>query len=162
MVTVRQFLSAVMLTAILKTSSACNVSFQGFCYEITTTREATWDNAKAYCEAAGGQLASITSREENMFLTDRLDPKFYWIGMTYRDTNTWNVWLDGSAFTFAAWDVAQPSTGGFISTLCATIYGVSGVWQAGGCASLRPFICKTVKVDGQAFNIWLSVLKNNQ
>ncbi len=63
----------------------------------------TWDAAKKQCEAMGGHLAIINSKEENDFvfsLTNKLD---MWAGIYFdKQKNKW-VWVDGRNIIFSNW-----------------------------------------------------------
>ena len=58
-----------------------------------------WGEAKAACETLGGHLVTITSAEENEFLTT-LFPYGSWFWMGLRTTEAGQEWITGESFTF--------------------------------------------------------------
>ena len=75
-----------------------------------------WEEANALCSALGGNLATISSEEENAFILEclsQLDLSMenlewgVWIGLYYSD-NQWN-WVTGEAMDFINWDQSEPS-----------------------------------------------------
>lgn len=82
--------------------------FEGHRYQVFD-ESMTWTEAKAYCESLGGYLATITSEEENTFITDILkngERNVYWIG-GYKDDNIWH-WVTGEEFNYTHWARCQP------------------------------------------------------
>jgi len=79
-----------------------------------------WYDAKAYAEAVGGRLASITSQAEQDFIQSLLSRYGtqnsywlggYWIGNTSNPATDFH-WLSGEPATFSAWAPGQPDAGG--------------------------------------------------
>ena len=72
-----------------------------FCY-LHSDSKLGWEDARRYCVARGGDLASIHSADENKFVLN-LDPdqENFWLG-GYRDgkTKSWS-WSDGSPYDFS-------------------------------------------------------------
>lgn len=70
--------------------------------------------AKKFCEVSGGHLATITSQEENKFITDKL-LKYgrgdkYWLGGTDENTEGKWRWLYGSEpFSYTNWKLDEPN-----------------------------------------------------
>ena len=60
-----------------------------------------WGEAKTACETLGGHLVTITSNEENEFLTT-LFPHGSWIWMGLQTTETGQEWITGEPFTYNA------------------------------------------------------------
>ena len=91
--------------------------------------EVSWDDAKSAAEAAGGYLATITSAEEDDWVTANLLPLISgtrgdgaigpWIG-GYQDLSSpayaepsggW-VWITGEPWDYTAWYPNEPNNGG--------------------------------------------------
>ena len=74
----------------------------------------TWEEAKAKAAAAGGHLATITSKEENQWVWDTFVTKLpgslsLWLGGTKNNpTQTW-TWITGEPFAFTAWGEREPN-----------------------------------------------------
>ena len=69
-----------------------------------------WGNAKLYCEALGGYLATLTSAEENYFVYNNLNKynKSYWLGATDEiNEGTWQ-WVTGEDWIYSNWAQGQP------------------------------------------------------
>ena len=65
-------------------------------------------DAEEACQAQGGHLASIHSREEQNFLMQTLNPENrVWIGL-HRGENRAFEWTDGSTLDFIYWMSGQP------------------------------------------------------
>lgn len=76
---------------------------------------ATWLEAKAFCEALGGHLATLTSAEENQFVHSfMLENGFYsaYFGLSdLKRTGDW-VWVTGEPFEYTNWHRGEPSYSG--------------------------------------------------
>lgn len=65
----------------------------------------SWTQAKEICEALGGNLVSINTKEEQSFIEEILESQIkdnYWIG-GYRSGDTWR-WCDGTGISYTNWD----------------------------------------------------------
>lgn len=74
-----------------------------------------WEDARDYANAEGGYLASITSEEENNFISSLLvtddDPTRYWLGGFQRDDSSgadWE-WVNGDAWGYTNWATGEPN-----------------------------------------------------
>ncbi|MHC4503614.1 MAG: PA14 domain-containing protein, partial [Planctomycetota bacterium] len=86
------------------------VSFGGHRYRLYA-QPMSWHDAKRFCEQLGGHLVTITSKEENDFVTDlaRRGGSSVWIGFTdERQEGKWE-WVTGEEWTFTAWAPGNPS-----------------------------------------------------
>ena len=84
-------------------------------YKVVDTGGYTREEAKALCEAAGGYLASINSKEEQELIKTLIaDPKkrCYWLGGSKAQAGAKWYWDDGSAFSYTAWDGSADEGGG--------------------------------------------------
>jgi hypothetical protein len=84
----------------------------GHCYRVAFENY-TFAEARDACHAAGGHLATISSKEENDFLRDLHDGE-HWIGATDgRDDNTPGAgtyrWVTDEPWTFSEWEEGQPN-----------------------------------------------------
>ncbi|XP_028439590.1 galactose-specific lectin nattectin [Perca flavescens] len=72
-----------------------------------------WIDAESFCKAAGGNLASVHSEEEHVFLKAYINQVTgangrAWIGgFDSVKKGVW-MWSDGSTFDYKNWDVGQP------------------------------------------------------
>lgn len=71
----------------------------------------TWQEAKSACETAGGHLATITSAEEQSFIsaiTKSSGKNFYWLGGTDENSEgTWS-WITDEPWEYENWLIGQP------------------------------------------------------
>ena len=73
----------------------------------------TWDEHQILAVASGAQLVSITSGEENLYVTSLAGPGRVWIGGFAPDglgcsTSQW-AWTTGEAWTYANWAPPEPN-----------------------------------------------------
>jgi formylglycine-generating enzyme required for sulfatase activity len=85
----------------------------GHWYALGVESGLAWDQARARAVSLGGELASVHGVAENLFVF-RLGLAAWtggwsgpWLG-GYRDGYVWR-WSDGTAWSFAEWDCANPS-----------------------------------------------------
>lgn len=89
----------------------------------------TWDEARAYCEEQGGELASISSDDEWNQVVQLLEAdghSVYWIG-AQRSGSGWK-WIDGSDFSYTHWAAGEPNNEGGVENVIAIDY-VNGVYN---------------------------------
>ena len=71
----------------------------------------TWKEAKQKCEELGGHLATITSKEEQEFITScsqhNINTK-YWLGATDEETEGEWKWVTEEKFEYSNWNRTQP------------------------------------------------------
>ncbi len=88
--------------------------FGGHRYLMVPDKALSWTQAKAAAEMKGGHLATITSKEENEWISSTMIAGLegglgLWIGGTSEGTRgTWR-WITGEPFTFASWNAGEPT-----------------------------------------------------
>ena len=109
-----------ILFLIVGTSSAAPITWEtaacgnGHSYELFDA-SINWDGANAAAISAGGHLATITSREENLFITSALGGSllyYHWIGGYQPDGSVepaggWS-WVTGETFAYNNWMPGTP------------------------------------------------------
>ncbi|XP_064597162.1 LOW QUALITY PROTEIN: macrophage mannose receptor 1-like [Liolophura sinensis] len=113
----------------------------GFCYSFQD-RPLSWLDAGQWCSQNGGQLASITTIQEQYFIAGRarsMSSFAVWIGANDRDDNRW-MWTDGSPFAYLNWKPGEPNNPS--SENCVNIVVSSGLWNNYRCDSRNGFVCK--------------------
>lgn len=109
----------------------------------------SWDDAKAYCEAQGGHLATITSKEENDFIYSYLQScglKTAYFGFSDAENEGDWVWVTGEDVDYTNWYPNEPNdTDGGEDEAAFYFVDDSGRWfdgtmgvSNGGCA----FVCE--------------------
>lgn len=84
--------------------------FNGHTY-VLVDESMTWKEAKAYCEEKGGYLATVTSQEEQDFITGLIEGGTkcqYWLGATDEGHEGYFRWITGEPFDFIG-PVEDPS-----------------------------------------------------
>merc|ERR1712154_571026 len=102
-------------------------SFQGKCYKYFKSWK-SWSEARASCQAAGGDLASAGDEATNDFLSG-LTSFRAWIGgrRVATASREW-IWTDGTTWGFENWSWGNPNN--FIAQNSLVInYGRRGQWN---------------------------------
>ena len=72
----------------------------------------TWKEAEEYCEILGGHLATITSAEEQKFISEIVLAKpqkgYYWLGGTDENSEGNWEWVTGEEWSYTNWSWGQP------------------------------------------------------
>ena len=106
-------LSAISQESLHTYNAENAVSFNGhsYCvYELDTVT--SWEQAKQYCQAQGGYLATITSQAENDFLSSYIHQKGLdeaYFGLS-RETEDWE-WANGEELAYTNWE-SEDTDGG--------------------------------------------------
>ncbi|MEL6215350.1 MAG: lectin-like protein, partial [Pseudomonadota bacterium] len=74
-----------------------------------TSQRNDWSVVRAEAQAAGGDLVSIGSLEENQLIFDTFGGS-RWIGFTDESSEGTYQWSDGSPVTYTRWAVGEPNT----------------------------------------------------
>ncbi|XP_063289939.1 pulmonary surfactant-associated protein D-like [Pelobates fuscus] len=109
---------------------------------ITNGKEANYNDGKAICSSAGGQLASPTNAEENQAVLslDLLNNKSAFLGINDIQTEGTFRYPNGVIIRFSNWYTGEPNdTSG--NEDCVEMYS-SGLWNDRSCAEIRLVICE--------------------
>lgn len=84
------------------------VVFNNHRYQVVK-ESVTWQEAKKRCEAAGGHLVTITSAEENEFVTGLLSSYTrYWIGLSNGLLKDIWRWVTNETSNYSNWEIKEP------------------------------------------------------
>ena len=75
----------------------------------------TWEEARVYCEARGGHLATILDQSQMDEVTAMLKEQGVdtaWLGADNRNSSGGFQWVTGEPFAFAAWAIGEPNNEG--------------------------------------------------
>ncbi|KAJ6638368.1 Galactose-specific lectin nattectin, partial [Pseudolycoriella hygida] len=135
--------------------------YNGSCYLFVTYPEVDWQTAQQVCRGMGAQLTSISSADEQRFISanirnqmDYTPQAIYWLGGELSQNKEFE-WTDGSAMTFQGWLPGQ----GIIEKLpkehhclglqwkkSPTPMLPSGIyWASQKCSKFGGYICKKKK-----------------
>uniref|UniRef100_A0A665X444 Macrophage mannose receptor 1-like n=1 Tax=Echeneis naucrates TaxID=173247 RepID=A0A665X444_ECHNA len=97
------------------------------------------EEARHFCKQRHGDLASITSKDENVFLWKQISRSYghYYIGLSV----DLDGWMDNTPVTLQRWDKNQPNTDAFDET-CVKIDYYMGFWRTSNCGREHMSICK--------------------
>lgn len=84
------------------------VYYNGHYYSVFDD-DVTWTEAEALCESLGGYLATITSEEEQEFITEFSSGQNLWIGGYREDDETVWMWVTGEIWSYTNWDSGEPN-----------------------------------------------------
>ncbi|XP_067687491.1 macrophage mannose receptor 1-like [Haliotis asinina] len=118
------------------------------CYMLSplngTDAHKSWFEAQRYCMAAGGDLVSMHSPDDNAFFTALTSKIFhrqqFWIGLNNLDMTGYQ-WSDGSPVQFLDWQVRQPNDG-LGEKRCVYLDSYYGTWYDQNCNDIMGFICQ--------------------
>ncbi|MBR5825640.1 MAG: hypothetical protein IKY78_00995 [Clostridia bacterium] len=88
------------------------VEFNGHYYKVYEGC-LSWEQAKTYCEEMGGHLVTITSSEENNFVSNLMNQKNKvrcWLGATDVEKQGEWRWITGEEFSYCNWLRGEPSS----------------------------------------------------
>nr|XP_054764969.1 C-type lectin domain family 4 member C-like [Lytechinus pictus] len=131
-------------------TTALNV-YDGFQYRISHDGR-TFDGTRTYCQSLGGDMAIITSAEQNNFIATLLDMTgYYFLGLEDMDNDDTYKWIDGTISGYASWDHPLNENNMWVfRPYCAVITYyerssgnyVRGMWNRVACTSQRRNICQ--------------------
>ncbi|XP_022067987.1 macrophage mannose receptor 1 [Acanthochromis polyacanthus] len=112
-------------------------------YKKRKTLKKTWQEARDFCKAVGGDLMSIhNSQDLNSLYVHSSDPA--WIGLSM-GTNEAFVWSDGTAFSYENWGFGEPNNHND-NEHCAEVQIYYGRhWNDRHCESFNDWICQIRK-----------------
>ena len=125
-------------------TSGCDaISDEGTCYSYFISTM-LWQAARSLCLSWGGDLATITSLEENtlMFNTHTSDI-VCWIGLNDLGTESTFVWADGNNSTYRRWNTGEPNDS-WEGEDCACMWTTDQYWNDCRCLySQSCYYCST-------------------
>ncbi|XP_055781339.1 C-type lectin domain family 4 member E-like [Salvelinus fontinalis] len=107
-------------------------------------RTESWDESRQNCLNRGADLVIINNRAEQQFICTF--KRFFWIGLTDRETKgTWK-WVDGTLMTTGFWSPGEPNGASIDSTEdCAEVNTFNDQkknWNDLRCRERRHWICE--------------------
>lgn len=140
------------------------------CYKVKADTRKTWSEARHDCVMEGGDLVSILSMAEEIYVTGSLDQTYFdmWIGLStlkcnkisceVQQGNSQLSWSDAVELGYTNWGNNQTvvdTESGSCSSIIKDRTEQYGKWRLHPCKQERPYMCKralsTICPDG-----WLS------
>ncbi|XP_043825132.1 LOW QUALITY PROTEIN: macrophage mannose receptor 1 [Dromiciops gliroides] len=130
-------------------SNKINMCFKVF--DKSKYHKKTWFDARDFCRAIGGDLASITSKEDQVTIWQNIGTSNYhdvfWLGLTIANTDEGFTWSDGSLVTYENWSYGEPNNYDNIEFCGELKADPSMRWNDINCELLRNWICHIRKGD---------------
>ena len=111
-------------------------SQNGHCYFVLGAGPNEWSDQRDACASIGAYLVTITSQDEQNFVTPLVQGQDRWIG--YHRTGGEFEWVTGEPSNFENWGPGEPNES---SEACARIRP-NGAWADRGCASEYGAVCE--------------------
>ncbi|XP_034742579.1 macrophage mannose receptor 1b isoform X3 [Etheostoma cragini] len=106
------------------------------------TDSLSMEDARHFCQQRHGDLVSVTSKDENLFLWKQVSRSYgsYYLGLSVDlDGSFW--WMDGSPVALQKWDENQPNSDAFDEN-CVLMTYYMGFWRTCNCGQEQKSICK--------------------
>ena len=99
-------------------------------------------SAQEQCRKWGGNLTSITSKQEANFIYNMLGitKETYWVGLRYHRSVGRIKWLDGLPNSYGDWVNGKPNFS--VAGMDCTAIWPHRKWDTLSCVQKLPFICK--------------------
>ncbi|XP_042678556.1 secretory phospholipase A2 receptor isoform X2 [Centrocercus urophasianus] len=131
------------------------------CYQFNPSAVLSWHEARAACQAQGGDLLSITSPEEQSYISDlsrqlNITDTVLWTGLNQLEEGAGWQWSDGAPLVFVNWraDVSEDRSS---ENHCAVMSSkLKYAWKSYLCESGFPFVCKKYlnKTEHETLDTW--------
>ncbi|XP_042730749.1 secretory phospholipase A2 receptor isoform X2 [Lagopus leucura] len=131
------------------------------CYQFNPSAVLSWHEARAACQAQGGDLLSITSPEEQSYVSDlsrqlNITDTVLWTGLNQLEEGAGWQWSDGAPLVFVNWraDVSEDHSS---ENHCAVMSSkLKYAWKSYLCESGFPFVCKKYlnKTEHETLDTW--------
>ena len=100
---------------------------------------ASWDGARAICQAWGGDLVVVDAPGEHEVLQLTVALAQPWIGLSDQAHEGSFVWVDGTPAPITHWSGGEPNDMG--GEDCVHLMP-HGLWADAGCGNLRAYVCE--------------------
>ncbi|MFO0749955.1 MAG: lectin-like protein [Myxococcota bacterium] len=104
----------------------------------------TWADARAACQARGGDLVTVPDAATQDALRRAalaLQWNNWWIGLSDLTSEGTFAWVDGSAFGYSAWNGGEPNDYGGNEDCAHLVPWSGGLWNDLDCSREQPYVC---------------------
>ena len=105
-----------------------------------------WNDARAKCQLHGGDLISITSKQEEAKIKGLLsgypNNTHFWCGLNDKEVEGTYVWSDGSEYSYHNWRKDEPNNVHDSEDCTVTLPSMK--WNDVPCEFKQYFICKNL------------------
>ena len=120
---------------------------KGMSYKYFSTPVKRWTDARSFCQLispGAGDLASVSDRTTNDFLTTVTTRRAWIGGYEYEDQNGRWVWSDGTIWNFTKWAQNQPDNTWGAENCVVFNFGNNGQgnWNDANGVDSKEFICQ--------------------
>uniref|UniRef100_A0A8D0GM94 Macrophage mannose receptor 1 n=1 Tax=Sphenodon punctatus TaxID=8508 RepID=A0A8D0GM94_SPHPU len=123
-----------------------------WCYKpyVRGDQKKTWSDAQSFCRTVGGDLATITGKEEQHAIWRSIVKtgsynQHFWIGLYYLNPDDGFTWSDGSPVRYLNWAYGEPNNYQDIEH-CGELNGDSSMqWNDMHCNNVYDWICQIKK-----------------
>ncbi|XP_071838886.1 uncharacterized protein [Apostichopus japonicus] len=120
-----------------------------YCYQIVTDKESTYEEARKQCVDQDADLLSITSPEEQAFITGIVRTErviALWMGLNDLFNEAGWEWSNGAPFSYLNWAEDEPNNAGG-GEHCVALSTHNGEWADEDCDLNFAHICKKISLD---------------
>ncbi|CAH3127383.1 unnamed protein product [Pocillopora meandrina] len=138
--------------------------FDKHCYLFRDSDLQPWAAARFKCLNQGGNLVSITSEQEQDFITfhyRRISAGKIWIGLNDWSLERGFTWSDGSPVTYLNWLPGEPNDKTGMEN-CIEMWPPSRGWNDQSCADRRGYICKQPLECSAALGMSIGAISKSQ
>ncbi|XP_048015924.1 galactose-specific lectin nattectin-like [Megalobrama amblycephala] len=129
-----------------KPCSACETGWTAYgcrCFKFFKDPQYSWGGGEDTCLSYGGNLASVHSHAEYMFIQNLIRQTTHastpvWIG-GHNPVYTYWFWSDGTRMNYKIWSPGQPSYSK--DEHCLEMNSVHGNWNDVKCNESKSFVC---------------------
>uniref|UniRef100_A0A8D0GKR9 C-type lectin domain-containing protein n=1 Tax=Sphenodon punctatus TaxID=8508 RepID=A0A8D0GKR9_SPHPU len=120
--------------------------FHNKCFRMFDSSEEgkNWIDARSACQAFGGNLATINSKEVQAFLTVLLRniSTDTWVGLNDKNVRWRFLWTDGSGLDYTNWATGFPLYGGNCVVMTKKSINQAGQWKNTKCDYTKSYVCQ--------------------
>ncbi|KAL3871516.1 hypothetical protein ACJMK2_039510 [Sinanodonta woodiana] len=121
--------------------------YRGFCFFAfgDISQRKTWFEARDFCRSLHGDLPSLHSTQDDVFLSQTLlraySQKYFWLGLNDIDNEAGYIWSDRTPTDYTNWNQGEPNNANDQED-CTEYSMYTKTWNDNSCYLARYFICQ--------------------